>query len=87
VRDYHVICDAQCIVALLFEYCASIFVSLGETNVQRLQKLQNQGMRIILRCDRRERIVNMLEALQFMSIKERIEYNVCTLDRCRSREE
>ena len=67
------------IVAPLFEYCASIFVGLSETNVQRLQKLQNQGMRIILRCDRRERIVNMLEALQFMSIKERIEYNICML--------
>lgn len=67
------------IVAPLFEYCASIFVGLNETNKQRLQKLQNQGMRIILRCSRRERVVNMLEALQFMSIKERIEYNVCQL--------
>lgn len=67
------------IVAPLFEYCASIFVGLSETNKQRLQKLQNQGMRIILRCSRRERVVNMLEALQFMSIKERIEYNVCQL--------
>jgi len=67
------------IVAPLFEYCASIFVGLTVTNQQRLQKLQNQGMRIILRCDRRERVLNMLEALRFMSIQERIEYNVCQL--------
>jgi len=67
------------IVAPLFEYCASILVGLNETNVKRLQKLQNQAMRIILRRDRKERIMNMLETLKFMSIKERIEYNVCLL--------
>lgn len=36
-------------------------------------------MRIILRCNRRIQILDMLEALCFMSIKERIEYNVCLL--------
>lgn len=66
-------------VAPLFEYCASILVDLSITNLQQLQKLQNQGMRIILRCNRRVRILDMLEALCFMSIKERIEYNVCLL--------
>jgi len=67
------------IVAPLFEYCASILIGLSETNLQRLQKLQNQGMRIILRRDRKERITNMLQALKFMSVKERVEYNVCIL--------
>lgn len=60
------------IVAPLFEYCASILVGLSKTNLQHLQTLQNQGMRIILRCNRRVRIMDMLEALHFMSIKERI---------------
>lgn len=67
------------IVAPLFEYCATILVGLSKTNLQHLQILQNQGMRIILRCGRRVRIMDMLEALHFMSIKERIEYNVCLL--------
>lgn len=67
------------IVAPLFEYCASILIGLSETNVQRLQKLQNQGMRIILRRDRKEKIRNMIEELKFMYVKERIEYNVCIL--------
>jgi len=77
----HVIWDVLCTerVVPLFEYCASIFVGLTVTNQQRLQKLQNQGMRIILSCNRRERVLNMLEVLQFMSIQERIEYNVCQL--------
>lgn len=67
------------IVAPLFEYCSTVFLSVNETNLQYLQKLQNKGMRIILRCNYRARIKDMLEALQFMSVKERIEYNVCIL--------
>jgi hypothetical protein len=69
----------KAIIAPLFEYCASILVGISKTNLQHLQKLQNQGMRIILRCNRRVRISDMLEALHFISIKERIEYNVCLL--------
>src|SRR5436190_17653076 len=67
------------IVAPLIEYCASIYIGLNETNIQRLQKLQNQGMRIILRKDRKEKVTNMLKVLKFMSIKDRIKYNVCIL--------
>ena len=54
-------------------------ISLNNYNVQYLQKLQNKGMKIILRCNYRTRIEDMLKALQFMSIKERIKYNVCIL--------
>jgi len=36
-------------------------------------------MRIILKCNRSVRIVDMLETLKFMSINQRIEYNVCLL--------
>ena len=67
------------IIAPLFEYCSSVLLSLSGYDLQYLQKLQNQGMRIILRCNKRVRISDMLEALQCMSIKERIEYNVCLL--------
>lgn len=67
------------IVAPLFEYCVSIMVGLSKTNIQHLKKLQNQGMRIILRCKKTVRISDILEALCFMSIRERIEYNVCVL--------
>jgi len=69
----------KAIIAPLFEYCASILLSITDTNMQYLQKLQNKGMRIILRCNYRTKIKDMLEALNFMSIRERIEYNVCIL--------
>jgi len=62
-----------------FEYCASVLIGIGKTNSQYLQKLQNKAMRIILKCNRSIRIVDMLEALKFISINEPIEYNVCLL--------
>lgn len=69
----------KAIIAPVFDYCGSILVGISKTNVKHLQKLQNQGMRIILRCNRRVKIVDMLEALSFTSIKKRIEYNVCMI--------
>jgi len=48
---------------------------MGDTQLDKLQKAQN--MRVILQCDIRT-IKSMLEALQFMSIKQRLYYNVCT---------
>lgn len=69
----------KAMIAPMFDYCGSILVGDSKTNIQYLQKLQNQGMRIILRCNKRIKIVDMLEALHFMSIKERIEYNVRVL--------
>lgn len=51
----------------------------SETNLQYLQKLQNKRMTVILHCKKKTRIKDMLEALRFMSIRERIRYNVCIL--------
>jgi len=67
------------VIAPLFEYCALELIGIGKTNLQYMQKLQNKAMTIILKCNRSVRIVDMLEALKFMSINERIEYNVCLL--------
>jgi len=64
------------VVAPLFEYCASLLIDIDKTNLQYLQKLQNNAMRIILRYNRRVRIADMLE---FMSIKKRIDCNVCLI--------
>lgn len=65
------------IIALLFENCLSLLLYLSNTDMLYLQKFQNKGMRITLRCNIRARIRDMLEALQFMSVKQRIIYYVC----------
>ena len=67
------------IIAPHFEYCASLMIGIYDHDLSFLQKLQNRGMRIILRCNRRTKISDMLEALQFLSIKQRINYNLYML--------
>jgi len=42
-----------------------------------LQKAQNRAMRVILHCDKYIKIERMLQALQFISIKQRLYYSVC----------
>lgn len=64
------------IIAPHFEYCATLLVDMGETQLSRLQKAQNRAMRVILQCDRYTKIERMLQALQFMSIRQRLYYNM-----------
>lgn len=65
------------IIAPHFEYCATLLVNMGETQLNKLQVAQNRAMRVILQCNRYTKIEHMLQALQFMSIKQRLHYNVC----------
>ena len=57
-----------------FDYGMVIWSNCGETNLSRLQKLQNAAMRIILGMPFRTHINDMLKALHFMDIKSRINY-------------
>lgn len=65
------------IIAPHFEYCATLLIDMGETQLNKLQVIQNRAMRVILQCNRYTKIEHMLQALQFMSIKQRLYYNVC----------
>lgn len=65
------------IIAPHFEYCATLLLCMGETQIKKLQIAQNRAMRVILQCERTTRIQIMLNALQFMSVRQRLYYNVC----------
>jgi len=43
-----------------------------------MQKVQNRAMKIILQCDRYTKVEDILEALQFMSVRQRLRHNICT---------
>lgn len=62
------------IVAPHLEYCPTVLFMCGENEMQRLQKLQNRAMRIIIRCHRTTSIKLMLDALGWLSVKQRIIY-------------
>ena len=65
------------IVAPHFEYCATLIVDMGATELLKLQIAQNRAMRVILQCNRYTRVKDMLQAMQFMSIRQKLYYNVC----------
>lgn len=65
------------ITAPHFEYCATLLINMGETQQDKLQIAQNRAMRVILQCDRYTKVEYMLQSLQFMSIRQRLYYNVC----------
>lgn len=64
----------QAIIQPHFDYCASLLYSLDKNSQAVLQKLQNRGMRIILRCNRYTPIISMLTVLQWLPVQKRLFY-------------
>lgn len=58
-----------------FEYCSTLLFLGNQQMKARLQKLQNRGMRCILRCHALTHITEMLNKLQWLSINQRLVMN------------
>lgn len=63
------------IVAPHFDFCSSILYLASKVDMALFQKLQNKGMRMILDCNKFSSSTAMLEALQWLNIKQRITFN------------
>lgn len=59
-----------------FEYCSTILFLGPNQMLNRLQKLQNRGMRCILMCNRLTPVRLMLDALQWLTVNQRTYMNV-----------
>lgn len=62
-----------------FNYCSTILFLCNQQQLQRLQILQNRGMRIILKCGIRTHIRDMLNKLKWMNIRNCLTYNALVL--------
>lgn len=62
------------IIAPHFDYCATLLSSCNQNELSRMQKLQNWAMKIVLRARKRTKIADMLAALNWLSVKQRIWY-------------
>ena len=60
-------------------YCCTIWETTSDTNIGKLQKIQNCGMRIILQCHPRTHIAAMLSNLKWWSIKQWIMFAAAVL--------
>lgn len=59
-----------------FDYCASLYLNASKEQIKSMQKIQNRGMRSILKCDYFASKKFMLNSLQWLSIAQRIKFNV-----------
>lgn len=63
------------IIAPNFEYCSTLYMACSNAQLNEIQKLQNRAMRIILNCEYGTPRVFMLNALDWLSISQKIKLN------------
>ena len=59
------------------DYCCTIWRTASDTNIGKLQKIQNRGMRIIWQCHPRTHIADMLLNLKWLSINPYSGMRIC----------
>lgn len=62
----------KAIIAPHFDYCSTLLFLSNQSAFDRLQLLQNRAMRAVLKCGKITPIAFMLEALDWMSVKQRV---------------
>lgn len=67
------------IIAPHFEYCSTLLINMNDYSMQMLQRAQNRAMRAILGCNRYTPVKDMLDALCFLNVKQRMVFNVCIM--------
>lgn len=63
------------LIAPHFDFCSTVFLNVGETELDLLQKAQNRAMRAIIGCSRFTPIDQMLNVLHFFDVRQRIALN------------
>ena len=63
-------------ISTRLDYCNSVLYNLPKSSILRLQRIQNQVVRILTRTHRRDHITVVLIDLHWLKIKERIVYKI-----------
>lgn len=59
-----------------FSYCSTMLINCNKEQLKLFQKLQNLAMRIILNCEFRTHTADMLDALNWLSVNQKINYDI-----------
>lgn len=62
----------QSIILPHFQYCTSLLFAANSTCIDKLQKLQNRALRIVLRCKQSTSVKSMLDTLSSLSVNQEI---------------
>ncbi len=69
----------------LFDYGNIIYITTDQTYLKQLQILQNKGACMLLNCQNRTHIIDMLTELYWMTVKERADIHyTCLIYKCQN---
>ena len=69
----------RAIVMSRLDYCNALFSALPEYQIMRLQRLENQCVRIVASQSARSEVTTALSDLHWLPVRERIDFKVATL--------
>ena len=67
------------LVTSRLDYCNSVLAGLPSDQLSRLQRVQNNAARLVLRKRKREHVTPMLKELHWLPVASRIEYKIAVL--------
>ena len=67
------------LVSGMLDYCNSLFHTMPEKDIARLQRVQNCLARIATKAPRFSRFVPILKRLHCLRVKFRIHFNICAI--------
>ena len=70
---------ANSLVSSKLDYCNSLYSGISQTNLNKLQRIQNSLARVITNTPKYQHITPTLKKLHWLPIKQRIDYKICLL--------
>ena len=70
---------ANSLVSSKLDYCNSLHSGISQTNLNKLQRIQNSLARVIKNTSKYQHITPTLKKLHWLPIKQRIDYTTCLL--------
>ena len=61
------------------DYCNATFAGVADEQIARIQKIQNNAARLILKKSKRDHVTPLLKELHWLPVKYRIQYKLATL--------
>ena len=70
---------ANSLVSSKLDYCNSLYSGISQTNLNKLQRIQNSLARVITNTSKYQHITPTLKKLHWLPIRQRIDYKTCLL--------
>ena len=70
---------ANSLVSSKLDYCNSLYSGISQSNLNKLQRIQNSLARVITDTSKYQHITPTLKKLHWLPIKQRIDYKLCLL--------